>query len=358
MSLFKDMLKDTESLFTSNVEALDFDYLPKRLQFRDKEQEYIASCIKPLFQKRNGRNVFVYGRQGIGKTAAVRHLLNDLEEQTDEIFPIFINCWQKNTSYKIILDICEQLNYKFTQNKKTEELMKVVSEIINKNLGVVFVFDEIDKVEDTDFLYILLEEIYRKSIIIITNYQSWLAGIDDRTRSRLIPDMLNFKEYNEKETVEILRARRDIAFVPNVWDEPAFMLLARKSAEMKDVRLGLFLLREAGQHAEDASKKRVEKSDAEHAVSKLAGFAVKDSSELLEDEKSILALAKEKASSRIGDLFKEYNGLGGSMSYRTFQRKVKKLEEARFITVEKTDGGVDGNTSIIKCGVEKKLTEF
>jgi len=358
MSMFKDMLKDNETLFTSNVEALDFDYIPKLVPFRENEQRTIAGCVKPVFQNRNGRNILVYGRPGVGKTVAVKHLLKDMEEQTDDIFPIYINCWQRNTSYKVLLEICEQLNYKFTQNKKTEELSKVVKEIINKNTGAVFVFDEIDKAEDLDFIYTLLEEIYRKSIVLITNYQSWIKDLDERIKSRLIPDLMEFKEYNEKETTEILRQRIKYAFVADVWDENAFLILAQKSAEMKDIRTGLFLIKEAGQLAEDSSKRKIEEEDAKQALSKLESFSIKDSSSLIEIEKEILDLIKQNPKSRIGDLFKLYSAKGKDISYKTFQRRIKKLQESNFITIEKVEGGLEGNTSIIKYGGTKKLTEF
>ncbi len=48
MALFDDILKDSESLFMDTV-VLDYDYLPKLLPFREKEQHHVASCIKPLF---------------------------------------------------------------------------------------------------------------------------------------------------------------------------------------------------------------------------------------------------------------------------------------------------------------------
>jgi len=358
MSMFKDMLKDTESLFTTNVEALDFDYIPKLVPFREEEQRKIATCMKPLFQKRNGRNILVHGKPGIGKTVAVKHLLKELEEETDEIFSIFINCWQCNTTFKILNEICDQLGYKFTQNKKTEELIKVVKEIINKNSGAVLVFDEIDKVEDTDFLYLLLEEVYRKSIILITNYKSWFTGIDERTRSRLIPDLLEFKEYNAQETTQILKERMKYAFVPNVWEDDAFELLTKRTVERKDIRTGLFLIKETGQIAEDKSKKKIEKEDAEEALKKLESFSIKSSTDLIDIEKEILEMIKANNEMKIGDLFKLYAAKGKDISYRTFQRKIKKLEEGKFITVQKIDGGKEGKTSIIKYGESKKLTDF
>ncbi|MFT4297825.1 MAG: hypothetical protein ACMXX5_01400 [Candidatus Woesearchaeota archaeon] len=74
MGLFKNILKDNESVFADTV-ALDYDYVPKLMPYREKEQFKIASSIKPLFAERNGKNVFVYGKPGIGKTLAIKHIL-------------------------------------------------------------------------------------------------------------------------------------------------------------------------------------------------------------------------------------------------------------------------------------------
>ncbi|MBI4738554.1 AAA family ATPase, partial [Candidatus Woesearchaeota archaeon] len=165
MGLFNDALRSDQSLFVNEL-ALDYDFLPKLLPYRETQQHYLASCIKPLLADRNGRNVFLHGASGIGKTAAVRFVLRDLEEETDEVHAFYVNCWQKNTGYKIVIDICEQLGYRLTHNKKTEELFEVVKEIVNKKCAV-FCFDEIDKVDDLDFLYSILENIFKKTIILI-----------------------------------------------------------------------------------------------------------------------------------------------------------------------------------------------
>jgi len=352
------MLKDGESLFTANVEALDFDYLPKLIPFREREQKTIANAIKPIFQKRNGRNVFVHGKPGIGKTAGVRHLLKDLEEQTDDIFPIYINCWSKNTTYKVMLEICDQMGYKFTQNKKTDELLRLVGEIVNKNTGAVIVLDEVDKAEDLDFLYSLLEELYRKSLLIVTNYPSWLTDLDERIKSRLLPDLVEFKPYSEEETIEILRQRMKYAFVSGVFSDDAFLLLARKAAELKDVRAGLYMLRTAGQHAEDHSQQQIEVKNATYALSKLESYMIKETEQLAAREQQVLNLIKLNSGRKIGDIFKQYEKSGGVGSYKTFQRTVKKLEEGVYITVEKKEGGSEGTTSILTYGGTKKLTEF
>lgn len=355
--LFKDMLGNEESLFKNEI-ALNFDFQPKLIPFREQHQKIIASCIKPLFQQRNGKNIFIYGVPGVGKTVACKHVLNELEEETDEIVTVYLNCWQKNTTYKIVLEICDIIGYKLTHNKRTEELFKVIKEVLNKK-QVVFVFDEIDKMEDFDFLYSILEEIYRKTIILITNYKEWLLTLEQRIRSRLTPTMLEFKPYNKHETKEILKQRISYAFVPGVFDDNAFNILADKTYELKDLRCGLHLMKESALFAEDKSSRKITLEHANEALKKLDEFSVKNDNELDSDMRFILKLIKNNSDKKIGDLHKIYTEAGGQSAYRTFQRKISKLEEDKFITVSKTEGGKLGNTSIISYGSStKKLTDF
>ena len=82
--MFDDMLSSDESLFLDTV-ALDYDYVPKLIPHRENEQRYAATCMKPLFSKRNGKNLLIHGISGVGKTVACKHILQELEEQTDEL---------------------------------------------------------------------------------------------------------------------------------------------------------------------------------------------------------------------------------------------------------------------------------
>lgn len=357
MSLFKDMLKSDESLFRDEI-ALDYDYLPKLLPYRENEQFYLAKCIKPLLQKRNGKNLLIHGPPGIGKTAAARFVLRDLENETDEVHSIYVNCWKKNTSFKIIREICELLGCKFLQNKTKEELFELARQHINKK-SAIFVFDEVDKLEDFDFLYLILEEIYRKSIFLITNYRKWLLGLDERIRSRLTIELLQFKEYNAEETKGILKQRLRYAFVPGIWDDAAFNLAAKKAAQLKDIRAGLYLLKEAGMAAEEKSNKKITLEHIKTAITKFDEFTIKKSTDLEEETHNILNIIKANNNKKIGDLFQLYLDSGGSLSYKSFQRRINKLEKEKFISVTKTLGGEEGNTSIVKYRKPaKKLTDF
>ena len=354
MSIFDNMLKSGESLFRDSV-ALDYDFIPKLVPFREREQEYIASCIKPLFEKRNGKNLFIYGRPGIGKTVVCKHLFKELEETTDEVVAIHINCWQKNTSHKILVEICNQLDYKFTHNKNTDELLNVVKTNLNK-ISVVFAFDEIDKIEDFSFLYTLLEEIYRKTIILITNHKEWILSLDQRIKSRLIPELLEFQSYNSDQTKQIMKERMKFAFVPGVWESEAFEVIGKKTAEIEDIRTGLYLMKEAGNVAEDGSSKKITKKHAEKAITKLNDFDANKSDDLNEEEKFILHIIKKNTGKKSGDIFRFYMSEGGKAVYKTFQRKVKKFEKAGLISTKTIIGGTEGTTTVIEIKQLKKLS--
>jgi len=354
MSFFGDMLGAGESLF-KNEDALNPDFIPKVLPYRGMQQAQIAGAIKHLLQGRNGRNMFIYGAPGIGKTAATKWVFRDLEDNTDDVYVVYINCWQKNSTYKVFVEACNQLGYKFTQNKNTEELFKVIQNIVNKK-AAVFAFDEIDKAEDFDFLYSILGDIYKRSVLLITNYKEWITNLEDRIKSRLLPEMLEFKPYTETETKEILKQRSEYAFVPKVWDGKAFDLVTEKAGALKDIRTGLYLLREAGLSAEEASSKKITVEHAEKAVGKLDDFSIKKSTDLEEDTRLALSIVKENSGSKIGDLYKLYKEKGGAGTYKTFQRKVAKLDKAGLVSTVKTDGGKEGNTTLVS--VPKKLTDY
>ena len=357
MSMFKNMLGAGESLII-NEAALSYEFLPKLIPYRENQQFAIANAIKPLFNERSGRNLLIYGPPGIGKTAATKHVLRELEEETDEIIPLYINCWKYNTSYKIVKFICEDLGYKFTQNKNTEELFQIAKNIINKK-SAIFVFDEVDKLDDTNVLYFILEEIYKKAIILITNYPEWTNSFDVRIKSRLVPERIEFKPYDKEETKGILEQRIDYALVPEVLKKDAFNIIVNKTFDLKDIRTGLFLLKESALIAEEKSKKKIELEDVEKAISKITDFSIKDKENLREDIKDILEVIKKYSGEKIGFIHDKYEQeFGVKMNYKTFQRRIQKLKEDKFIDVEKTGGGKEGNTTIIKYSTIKKLNEF
>ena len=341
-----------------NEDSLDPEWLPKNLPYRETQHHQIANCIKPLLQNRNGRNCIISGAPGIGKTAAVKLVLKELEENSDasapDIYVLYVNCWQHNTTWKIFVELCDQLGYKFTQNKNTEELFKIIQSIVNKK-SAVFAFDEVDKVEDANFLYYIFTDVLKKTILMITNHIQWYANVDERIRSRLLPEKIEFKPYTTDETKSILKKRLDFAFSSDCWDDGTLSMIVDKASTAGDIRVGLHLLRQAGLAAEEDSSNRVLPEHIRTAISKISEFTIKPVSNLSEDAKNILNLVKSQ-SGKMGDLFRIYQEQGGTVTYKTFQRRIDTLEKGGFIDAKKVIGK-EGNTTIISSK-NKSLDEF
>ncbi|MHA2022562.1 MAG: hypothetical protein ACTSWQ_02760, partial [Candidatus Thorarchaeota archaeon] len=99
--------------------------------------------------------------------------------------------------------------------------------------------------------------------------------------------------------------------------------------------------------------------DVKNAMKKLEEYSIKNSADLDPEARMILGVVKSNSGKRIGDLFKLYQKKGGRSAYKTFQRKIDKLHNGKFISVQKTQGGAEGNTSIISYNEGgKKLTDY
>jgi archaeal cell division control protein 6 len=247
LSLFDDILRDEESLFV-NEQALDYDYAPKDIPFREKQQQHIAEAIKPLFQKKSGRNLFITGSQDIDKTVAVKHVLRELEEKTDDIFIEVVNCSKKGTS----------------------ELIKVLSKIPNKKESII-VLEDVEQLKEVNLLHTLSKNY--SCIFMISNDKDWIANLDNEIKFTLNADILEFKPYSYRETFKILKKRASYAFTPGVIRNKTIKFIAKRAYKNKDVRTGIFLLRESGNIAEMKESKKVKIKHCKKAIEKLDTYS-------------------------------------------------------------------------------------
>lgn len=357
MTLFKDMLSSDESLFL-NPQFLDLDYQPKLVPYRESQQQYIATCIKPLLQKRSGKNLLILGKCGVGKTVCLRHVLKELnEDYGDDIFCLYVNCWKKDTPFKIIVELAQQLGYSWIHNKSYDELIKVVIGLINEK-SAVLVLDEIDKLQDQTILYAFAEDLYKKELILITNDNEFLITIDSRISSRLSLDKLEFKPYNLAETEGILKYRLGYAFPPNSFSKDAFNELVKKTFEVGDIRVGLYLMKESAELAELKSSRTINLEHAHQAIKKLIDFKTKNIDALPDDEQDILKLIKENSGKTTMEIFKIYEKMPDAKSYKTFSRRVKDLEKANMIKLTELNMGSEGRMTKIDYIINKKLGDF
>lgn len=350
MALFDEMLKSEESLFRDEY-SLDFDYLPELLPYRENQHKYIAEAITPLLQGRSGKSLFIYGAPGIGKTSCVRFVFRELKEATNRVLPIYVNCWKKSTSNAVLTEMANQLGEIGTHYKTNEDLWAKIESSMERYKGIVIAFDEVDKAKEHDFLYQISENLKNVTILLMTNHGDFLGEIDPRVRSRLILEELKFEPYKRHETEGILKERREVAFVPGVWGSEAFGIVVDKTYNTKDIRTGLFLLRESGRTAESEGSKKIKVEHVMRAAGRLMDFRVHSTDELSDREKLVFSIIKENKGIETGELIQKVEKEGLDIPESTLRRIVQSLDKGGYIFREESD--IDGHGKTMKHYVDE-----
>jgi len=97
-----------------NRDALTEQYTPDELVGRDEELSEFHAALQPVINGENPSNIFIYGKSGVGKTAATRFLLQRLERDVadvDEVdlTTIEVNCDGLNTSYQTAVELVNRM---------------------------------------------------------------------------------------------------------------------------------------------------------------------------------------------------------------------------------------------------------
>ncbi|MCC7552385.1 AAA family ATPase [Candidatus Micrarchaeota archaeon] len=272
MNLF-DKFSSEHSIFKNEVILMP-DYLPTDILHRETEIKEIVSSINVLIHGRKGENLFLIGNPGTGKTCCSKYILTELEQHTQRILPIYINCWEHSSRFVILGLIASELDMLIPRRGiSVDEVTEKIVEGFNKSLykGIVVVLDEIDrlfvsKTGDKEVLYDLSRSKENLgvniSIIAISNNRDILAKLDNRIRSSLNPRSLEFKSYDSIALKNILSNRAKLAFYPNILDEEVIPLCAAIGLNHKgDARIAINALWKA---AKDAEKKGEDKVKIEN----------------------------------------------------------------------------------------------
>ena len=275
-------MDDVDSIFEAaarsrifkNREVLLPDYVPLELPHREAEIKRLAEVVAPALRGERPSNAFIYGLTGTGKTAVTKYVLRRLEELSrqrgSKVSWIYVNVRQKETPYKVLADIGEQLGLRvpFTGLSLGELFSRIVKRLERLSGVYIVVLDEIDFLvrKGDDVLYDLtrINEHLRGSkvsLIGITNSVRLVDSLDPRVKSSLGEEQLVFAPYDAEQLRDILSRRASEAFVDGALDDSVVPTCAALAArEHGDARRALDLLRVAGELAEREGAERVTES--------------------------------------------------------------------------------------------------
>jgi archaeal cell division control protein 6 len=265
----------TENNIFKNKIALQTNFQPDSIPFRDDQINQIALILAPVLRGEKPSNLFLYGKTGTGKTLSIQSIREELMKRVkkDADFKLkieYLNCKLKkvsDTEYRILAELIKKFGGEVpSTGLPTQAVYSRFIELIDgeKQL-IILIFDEIDQAVkniSNDFLYNLtrLNSEFSKtqlSIVGISNDLTFLEELDPRVRSSLSEEEIIFPQYNALQLQEILKKRSEMAFKKDVVPEGVIAKCAAFAArEHGDARRALDLLRIAGELAErDKSKK-------------------------------------------------------------------------------------------------------
>lgn len=267
MGLFK---RDTE--IYKNRDALREDYQPEQLVGRDDEIQMYQAALQPVINNEQPNNVFLYGKTGVGKTAATRYLLSHLKKDASQYEDLslhltFLNCDGLTSSYQIATHLVNELRDDTNQISTTGYPRATVYKMLWDGLNaiggsILIVLDEVDHVQDDSILYQLpraransnLTEA-KIGIVGISNDFSFRDDLSPKVKSSLCEQEIHFPAYDANDLQKILKQRAEVAFRDDVLDSAVIPLCAAYGAkDAGDARQSIDLLMKAGDLAREENE--------------------------------------------------------------------------------------------------------
>lgn len=378
MQKLSDLL--SESKIFDNREVLSPHFTPHNLIFRDREINNIERAIAPSLKGERGRNLFLYGKVGSGKTSCTKYVINEVKNIPNTRAKIsYVNCRMYNSRYRVLNKIINDHipTYAKRGYSAINLYEKLASWIEEDNKILVVALDEIDVVKDLDDLIYTLTRINTDmragglTIVGISNNVSFKENLDPRSLSALYESELVFPPYDAKELYAILKDRTHKGFKKDIIDDEVLHFIAATAAkEGGDARFSLKIMSRVGELAEEKGKDRIDMSDAEEAVKIAEKDIVYDIIAILPEQQKIVLYAISTISRSngsykklltdgvdkyifSGEVYRRYKSIAESIhrapkSERWYRNYISELEMQGIIRTFDSGKGIRGHTKLIK----------
>ncbi|RZN45196.1 ORC1-type DNA replication protein [archaeon] len=332
----KDMLMSDETLF-KDEQVFNPNYLPDTLLFRDKELQALVSLVRPGLRGGKPHNTLIIGPPGTGKTTTVHFLFDEIQNASDRMVPVHINCKLSNTKFTVMSEVHKKIfghRPPETGVPYTRVYEKVMNHLDRKGLSLLVALDDIDFLFEqkyaNDIMYDILRayEQYprvRTGVVAILSREDFKEVIATKLYSIFMPQEVTFPPYSLSETYEILLKRAQAGFFPGVISQELVEHIAELTASQGDLRVGITLLSSSGIIAESHAKRKIEREDIDAAYEKKARFVTLHEKVAVlsaAERQMLLEIATDK-DVRSGALFER---MKGSFNKKSFSQALAKLE--------------------------------
>ncbi|MGB9763719.1 MAG: AAA family ATPase, partial [Minisyncoccia bacterium] len=205
-------------------------YIPEKIYVR-KELRDVVKYLIQYYKHNIPENMIIYGLKGSGKTVSILHLLETLKKLININYS-YVNASRIISTYSLY----ERLSGEFKSGKSKLELFEALkNKLGNKH---VIVIDDVDHMDDYDFLYDLTRDTKFSTIILTTNLR-WLESVRPDIMSSFFPHEIYFGNYDITEIFTILKYRAEEGLFN--YDENIILELSKHIFEKfeSDIRIGI-----------------------------------------------------------------------------------------------------------------------
>ncbi|MGL6298462.1 MAG: ORC1-type DNA replication protein [Methanobacteriaceae archaeon] len=364
----EDILLHDETIFRE-LNAFDPDYMPENYKYRDSQVDAMAMCVRPALKNSSPINSVILGSCATGKTTAMHKLFEVVEKTSEKVVCAYINCQIYTTRYGIFSQLHKKV-FGYTPPDSGVPFSRIYEKIMEhlskEKKSLVVALDDVDYLfhekQANKIFYDILRahEEYpgvRSSIFAITSDIEFRFALDRNVNTVFIPQEIKFPPYSREEFLTILKERCRIGFYEGVISDEIIEEVVDYSQENGDLRLGIDILRVAGNLAEAEASRKIEVEHLDKAIMTHIPSHLAETLKTLNIlEKTVLELIMEAypdnmTSGKLSEIFIKHT----DSSYTKFNQIINKLEFLRLIDTQLTGKGVKGNSRVIilRFDVEK-----
>ena len=236
-------------------------------QGREPHLKRMAALLSDIFQTEKGRNLFIFGKPGTGKTVCVKYLLKQMQRHAEQedipLAAVYVNAGKTRNPYYTLLEIVQGLGLDVPQSGWQMFRLKHAFENVLQERPLVVAIDEVETLllKKKEPLVYYLNRQPNTTLILVSNKMEEAADLPDSALSTLQPQLMELAPYTPDEANAILKERVSSALHPEALSDHLLEIVAELAAKAEDIRLGFSIILQAAHTAEEHGRRTIHPDD-------------------------------------------------------------------------------------------------